>query len=1111
MPDINGISSGANAVQQPAAGQAEAVREQNAAGELRAARGSGMSVAGRVVLGIFTLGISEGIRAIVRHAGSSRAAPQAGLAAPMPGLPAADPREDKDNQALARALNQGGALPAAHRQALSDALQDLGLRFGEDLLAKDAPASSLPGFEKALSKAVRQASGEVTPGALRELAAEVGAKCLAREALAARIAASCEKLGYTERTASQLCAEALKDDPEFAAELLACTDRASAEAKIDELIEVVEDGLRASMANGSLARALESGDLTGLPDQMRDTLISVIGTLRDAFVEAKVPAGFQGLRPLFGEALMQRTLSEVRADPNPVTPRSIRDTLIRRFSLEQSRAALESRVQAACAKIGYPTTDAHGIMRSILANSPEFASNLAECRDPASIDSFLTSNLGFVRDQVQLRLDLWRSGQAAQERAVSGLARETGLLAEEIRASLGAEGLQGAFASLTEQFLSGSRAADRNAMSEAFAQAADRFAETKAALYRSVDALGLPKETAHAWKAAAIREKGLDQPGQLAALHQAGSSVNAGSLLSALKAPKGEFSSEEIFGLVQSLAAQVSENLPSRLGEESWSRLGRDGQALARSFAVQAMMSGTPKLGDALAERPQLVAWLQGRIRSALADAGTAAQSAVLQAAGTLLTDLPKPAAEFNRELAAAASGANRGELPAGHALALSEAAAGLRSQFGEDSLPADALHHRGIGLRVADGIRASRDRVDASRFAGIFLEAARAEVARSAFESLLAGRARAQGLAADPEGISRAAERLIEADPGLAGLIAAAQSREAVAEILKGISASAGEELHAGLKRMGNLELGQLIREGSPLPDSHKAALSKAVRELEAGFGQEAARLGTQSFRNILWRAVNITHTEVSGEMLREIALREGRKMLSEAVVAKRIALVCEKLGYTARTPEAVCAGILAEDPEFAEEVSACANRAAADVKAAEAAEYAEDMLRAAVANAALARALGSGDLQSLSAPLQAALSEALGELRARFGEENIPAGAKLSDVMGADQMKKIADRIALEPNEVTPAALRELVTGRYSNTFAVALLKDAVGAVCRELGFGAKDPADISRSILKESPEFSSGLVARQDLASIRAFIQSNEGFLKEQIGALQREAQP
>ena len=89
---------GGSGVQQPGMQGVLPRAEADAPAELRGARPSAGTYAGRVILGIFTLGISEGIRALVHHARAGEA-PAPRVAGEH--LPPAPPRADAFNRGLA--------------------------------------------------------------------------------------------------------------------------------------------------------------------------------------------------------------------------------------------------------------------------------------------------------------------------------------------------------------------------------------------------------------------------------------------------------------------------------------------------------------------------------------------------------------------------------------------------------------------------------------------------------------------------------------------------------------------------------------------------------------------------------------------------------------------------------------------------------------------------------------------------------------------------------------------------------------------------------------------------------------------------------------------------
>ena len=230
MSQINQV--GGSGVQQPGMQGVLPRAEADAPAELRGARPSARSVAGRVILGIATLGISEGIRALVRHARAGEA-PEPRVAGEH--LPPAPPRADAFNRGLADGLGKE-TLPAAHQAAVSEALADLRARFGADILPEGMTLKTLPGrlaLLEGVKDALRTAAEEVSPQALRALIVEKGTPLMANRVLEARIGACCEEIGYAGAKPALIRQSLLRDFPELSAALSACADRAAVDARLE--------------------------------------------------------------------------------------------------------------------------------------------------------------------------------------------------------------------------------------------------------------------------------------------------------------------------------------------------------------------------------------------------------------------------------------------------------------------------------------------------------------------------------------------------------------------------------------------------------------------------------------------------------------------------------------------------------------------------------------------------------------------------------------------------------------------------------------------------------------------------------------------------------------
>lgn len=242
MSQINQV--GCSGVQQQGMQGVAPRAEANAPAELRGARPSTGSVAGRVILGIFTLGISEGIRALVRHA---RAGEDPGPRVVGEHLPPASPRTDAFNRGLADGLGKE-TLPAAHQAAVSEALADLRARFGADILPEGMTLKTLPDkFELlgGVKDALLTAAEEVSPQALRALIVEKGTPLMANRVLEARIGACCEELGYADAKPALLIGQnLLRDFPKLSAALSACADRAAVDAELEAFMPRIADDVR---------------------------------------------------------------------------------------------------------------------------------------------------------------------------------------------------------------------------------------------------------------------------------------------------------------------------------------------------------------------------------------------------------------------------------------------------------------------------------------------------------------------------------------------------------------------------------------------------------------------------------------------------------------------------------------------------------------------------------------------------------------------------------------------------------------------------------------------------------------------------------------------------
>ncbi|MGN1209298.1 MAG: hypothetical protein ACI4SV_03255, partial [Duodenibacillus sp.] len=273
--------------------------------ELAGARPSRAAVVGRVALGIFTLGISEGIRAIVRACRSGQSAP---ARAPRQALPEAAPSVDALNRAMAERIGSDQNNTAV-RLAILEGLGVYAEAFGQEFAQNGLDA--VP-FKNDLIGCLQQAVGEsseaVTPERLRALTQETAGPMVARMLLGNVVQQCCNAVGFDDAPIIRNMPNVLtRRFPDLAEAIQACRDPASARAAVDAHVADIRGyvGLRAEL-NRAEQQAKEQvyHDLarnTGLDEGIvRDTLSLKKFVDRLAILKQSVSSG---QRPLKGEAL----------------------------------------------------------------------------------------------------------------------------------------------------------------------------------------------------------------------------------------------------------------------------------------------------------------------------------------------------------------------------------------------------------------------------------------------------------------------------------------------------------------------------------------------------------------------------------------------------------------------------------------------------------------------------------------------------------------------------------------------------------------------------------------------------------------------------------------
>lgn len=170
-------------------GGAHAANAANAPGALANAR-QGKSNVGRVLAAVFSFGISEGVRAIVKAVKANSApAPRAPQAAQRP---QARPAADAANKNLADTFMWNKKLPPAIQAAVNEGLDALRPAFGEAVPADDVPYA----LSRVLVDAIENDPEEVTPARLSSMIADLGKPVMALASLKVQSQAILLDVGY---------------------------------------------------------------------------------------------------------------------------------------------------------------------------------------------------------------------------------------------------------------------------------------------------------------------------------------------------------------------------------------------------------------------------------------------------------------------------------------------------------------------------------------------------------------------------------------------------------------------------------------------------------------------------------------------------------------------------------------------------------------------------------------------------------------------------------------------------------------------------------------------------------------------------------------------------
>ena len=299
---IGGVTRNIAAQQQQNVGGPEA--RSGAPAELQGAHASPLRTFGRILAGIFTLGISEGIRAIIRHVKAGEApAPRN----PAADLPPAPPRADIFNKSIASEF-QANNLPPDFKAAVTEAFDRMEARFGEDMFPKDSKLRTSPQTSLGLEvrDTLRQTDEAITPQAFSALVEKKATSALLHNVMTAHATDLCDSIGF-KKSPSLLAGNFLNGTPEIRAAMDNITDRASLDHFMATHLPRLEMSIRLNQEldvarSQAEAAAIQTlAQKTGLnEDTVRQRINLVDLDNRFTYLSADI---LDGTRPLAGQEM----------------------------------------------------------------------------------------------------------------------------------------------------------------------------------------------------------------------------------------------------------------------------------------------------------------------------------------------------------------------------------------------------------------------------------------------------------------------------------------------------------------------------------------------------------------------------------------------------------------------------------------------------------------------------------------------------------------------------------------------------------------------------------------------------------------------------------------
>ncbi len=551
-----------------------------------------------------------------------------------------------------------------------------------------------------------------------------------------------------------------------------------------------------------------------MADELNNALVENLkaGTLSATFQSA-ISEAAADLRALFGTSLLpedtplknlpfhKELMSEVRTAiyeaNHEVTPEGLRALINEKAAPLIGKHTFSEALKQHCASIGYDDTPIISNMpTNILKAHPDFAAALQACHNEQELTAAIEDFRPKMENYVSLRNTMYQAIKTSMNHVVAALAENTGLSEASIRAQLDMKKLQNNFNVHRQSITQKNIRPNDEEIRQSFMALADNFIRAKAELYHSIDALNVSAELKDEWKADVLAQSTLSKGNMISVFHHVGSSINANSLISALKAPAGEFSQREIAGLLYSIGAKVDGMLKDHYGLETWIEMGSEGQDQARSYAMQSMLDANPELNQIFRSQPELTNALRALVDEDCAGGNmNSIQNEQFMVATITVRDMFYGMPDISGKNAKLADTLGKPNMAPTLSQAMDAAIAGIREKFGADSLPEGdtsaalkALNYEKneyLGTLLSREIRASSSVVTSETLPAMLEKEAHGIAAYGAFRGLLKEMAQGMGLHLDDAQISASAVILTKRHPDLMHLLSAAQNRTAVAALL--------------------------------------------------------------------------------------------------------------------------------------------------------------------------------------------------------------------------------------------------------------------------------------------------------------------------------------